>query len=451
MKPLPSPRPNNETKLRRARLGLFCLFAAAVGLMGFRVIFPDKPFVYDFETAKKNLNTLLDPRDGEGRLLGDGKSPTGIIKADAAFKGEYSTLALRVTRDGDSPDLNGGTATIRKSFRAAFYPKADRPAGFPAGTLLMSGGRYALVQGDGSKVLFRSADDWRRIGLGEEAFLPVSGTEFALNPGEALWQPAAERDLPPGLLVKSDGIYYRMALDGNLERFVTEHAFLSFAPLSSALEIGRERIAGRTVSDQWLGFRDGSLLGFAGGVFMVNGLSIQPIGSPEVFLGLGFDWDDIIPVSEEEIALYDRGRIAIMDTPHPSGTVLEDADSGQAYLVSDAERLPITSPLVRARLLEGRHAIRFSEAALGVTETCSLEDGLFRRSHCRLPVERFSALPGNAFEITLSLPENAHLSRFSATFQSSVTLFNLRYALSQIKQRILGHYGFVENTPTTLP
>ncbi len=434
-----------DAKLRRARLGLLGVFLFGVAVMGFRVVFPAKPFIYDFETAKKNVNTLLDPRDEGDRPLGDGRTASGLLRADAAFKGDYSTLAVHLTRDGDSPDLAGGRVSIRKSFRAAFLPASPLPAGFPSGTLLSSEGRFALVQRDGSKLIFRTAEDWRRLGLADAAFLPVTAEEFSWNPEAGMWAAAGPDDLPPGLLVESRGVYYRVGTDGTLERFVTEHAFRSFAPAASVLTLPPERLLGRAVADDWLGFRDGSLLGFAGGVFMVNGRTIQPIGSPEVFLALGFDWNDVIPVSEEEISLYERGRIAIMDTPHPGGTVLLDADSGRAFVVDGGTRRPILSESVRTRLLEGRHPIAYSEAALALTETCRLEYGLFRRYHCRLPVERFSGLPGNAFEISLELPEDANLRRFSASFQSSITPSNFRYALSQIKQRILGHYGLAED------
>jgi hypothetical protein len=436
---LPSPW---DRRYLRARAALVAAYAAGAATFAFAILFPAEDFRFDFRTPLANKNTVIEPRTADGVPVGNGQVADGApLVFDTALQGSYSHAALAFDLEREAPALREGSVSVRKSYRAFLYPEGP-PAAFPSGTLLKRRDDLFLVDGSGARVRFGSSGEARRLGYRPEAFLEVSDEELALNPEAPDVSGKDRPEYPDGALFHIGETYYQL-LGGKLHPFVSENAYLTQHAKEQAAARDPEFLGRYPVSEEWIGFRSGSLLAFADGVFVVDGTETAPVGSAVIFENFGYDWNDVIPASEEEIGIYRRGKIVLNGTPHPDGTVFVDADDDRHFLIQGRKRREIASEKLLRILLGSRRAVPVSSKALSVSASCPLDKSfLVKRYSCDIPLDAFEGLPGNTFEFRAAFFPGTDLRDAQVVFETAVNEKNLRYSLSQIKQRILSHYGY---------
>jgi hypothetical protein len=442
-----------------ARLSVFVL-ALGIALWGaFRLFFPIAVAIFNFDKPGSLANTFFAPRDDRGNSLENGQlDDARTLITTAGLTGDFSTVHTALTPSRKSLDPTGATIILRRSFTGFFSSVDTRPAMFPIGTLLTSENRYGIIDTAGSRVDFDSLDTAKQLGYDPSAFLTVSPEEFDLNgTGVATWYTRSVSQIDPSLFYPTgtlfivDGVYYRLQSSpendrGTLARFVSENAYLTRYERSQAIPKDASFLKNFTVSEQWLGFASGTLLQFDDGIFVIDGDTLRPISDPATFTALGFDWSRVIPASEEELGIYEREKIVVLNTPQPAGTIFVDRDTGNASIVTPEHRRQlITSRTLRQLLTRHTTPIIASTQALKQSASCTLAPAGFffdRTYDCDADISVLAALPGQAYELTLRTPGSGiRFNTLESHFATLVHFDTFHSTLSSLKQQILKRYA----------
>lgn len=260
---------------------------------------------------------------------------------------------------------------------------------------------------------------------------------FLLPTGPALTAPNTET-----LYVVND-IYYALR-DNKLYPFVSEAAYRSRFPQSFAVLETDTLLQRYPVAEEYIGYRVGSLIAFADGVFIVTDeKEIRPIGSADIFLALGYHFEDVLPANEEELGIYHRGKIFLIDDMHPSGTLLLDQDTKTYYIIDHSFKRPVSGPALDF-FLERQTPVLVSSRTSQETALCDLHPSIFGKTlSCTAESDRLDSGFGNDFEITLSGNNVAiDINTLTLSFKTTVNDRNMFTLLSQVKQRLLSRFGY---------
>lgn len=249
-------------------------------------------------------------------------------------------------------------------------------------------------------------------------------------------------DFPEETVYLVGDTYYALR-DGTLYPFVSAAAFLSRFPVERALPGDTALLDTYPVSEEWLGYRVGSLLSNATGVFVVvSETEARPVGSAEIFLALGYNFEDVIAVNEEELGSYGRGRIFLLGATHPDGTVLLDQDTDMYFLIEAGTKRPLLPSAYRDFLLARTSPVVVSTRASEMTAACTLLPGMFGSTFaCTAPIATLPSGFGNDFAFTLTSPEaDIDLNTITVSFETAKNKQNMMTLLAQIKQRLLSRF-----------
>lgn len=244
-------------------------------------------------------------------------------------------------------------------------------------------------------------------------------------------------------LFRIEDTYYR--LSGNqLHPFVSEAAFLSRFPISAARIESPDWRAQHPVSNEFIGFRVGSLVSFADGIFLITSeRDMRPIGSAEIFLALGYHFEDVIPGNEEDLGIYKRGRIFLMGAPHPDGTLFQNQDTGEYFLIESGFRRPLNSGDYLDFLLSKTHPIVTTAPDTSLEAVCSAKAGLLPRAlDCTIDLRPLTGSIGSDYEVTLSGNDVAiDISTLTLAFDTRLNAENGAALLAKVKDRLLTRFG----------
>ena len=111
-------------KIARFFIYLFFIFAVLYGLC--LVLFPSANFVFSFKNPDSSKNTVADPRNEKGELIRSGKVENGNkLIFDANPLGDFSEAEINFTLGNSSAEIQNGSVSMRKSYRAFFYPEGE--------------------------------------------------------------------------------------------------------------------------------------------------------------------------------------------------------------------------------------------------------------------------------------------------------------------------------------
>lgn len=374
------------------RVVLYIIIVSITISFALRALFPIIEQGFNFRTPSSSRNNIVDPRSSDGTLRTNGQvEKGGLLVANTTAAGNFSQANVLVALE-----KNSRTETLdfslRRSYRSFLLPAGEVVSTFPTEPLYIIDGTYYALRSDISS----------SSSVSEQAFL-----------------------FP----------------------FVSEQAFLSRYPKEFALQASTALLTEYPVSEEWLGFRIGSLISNTTGVFVVvNETEIRPIGSAEVFLALGYSFDDVIPADEEEIGIYKRGRIVLLGAPHPDGTIFFDQDTDTHFIIDGGQKRPLAPSVYRDFLLQNIHPITSSSKASEEWVSCSLLPHIFSNSlSCTTSLQGLDSRFGNDFEIHIVSPEKSiDINTLTVSFETAKSKQNMLFLLSQIKQRVLSRFGLGE-------
>lgn len=371
--------PHWRQHYRILRALLYAAVIATVSIFALRVLFPTLVFSFNFKTPSSSKNNILDPRSPENIPRTNGKIEAG-------------------------------------------------------GTLIADAG-----------IVGNFAQARARVTLEKQSALPEnlafslrrSYRSFLLPTGEDV------TGFPEESLYRIDGTYYALRND-TIFPFVSENAYRSRYPDEFAVPATRDFLARYPVSESWIGFRIGSVVSFADGAFLiVSDTEMRPIGSADIFLALGYRFEDVRPASEEEIGIYERGRIFLLGARHPDGTLLLDEDTKTYYIVEHDMKRALTDPRYRDFIMKQQTPISVSSRSGETHANCTLEPSLFGQSFsCSTELAALPSQLGSDFEIRIEgANTDIDINTLQVSFATDKSTENLLTLLSQIKQRLLSRFG----------
>jgi len=81
----------------------------------------------------------------------------------------------------------------------------------------------------------------------------------------------------------------------------------------------------------------------SGKIFLLVDDDLRWITTPEVFTTIGFDWEEVIEVSEKDLAGYGLGKDITVSSIYPNGALLQNKVTGGVYYAKDGIKQPIIS------------------------------------------------------------------------------------------------------------
>lgn len=183
---------------------------------------------------------------------------------------------------------------------------------------------------------------------------------------------------------------------------------------------------------------DGSLVSYGKSVYLLSGNSIYPIDSVETFNAAGFSWNDVIPVSSDMIAGYEKAKLFTLFSPHPNGTVLAD-EKNNLYLIRDGKKYPISADYLSKIK---RSPVKVSKGSLETKVDCQFTKNILamRTYSCTIPLAELKDLLGKDYEFVLTSDTDLKLETIEANFETSVTLANMKTAFADILTNIKRDY-----------
>jgi hypothetical protein len=83
------------------------------------------------------------------------------------------------------------------------------------------------------------------------------------------------------------------------------------------------------------------LKSLTGKIYLIVNDEKKEIESAEVFRTIGYNEDEVIAVTDEELSYYEDGRKITLDSVYPQGALLQDKTTGGVYYVEDGIKYPI--------------------------------------------------------------------------------------------------------------
>lgn len=157
-----------------------------------------------------------------------------------------------------------------------------------------------------------------------------------------LWQNFFAKLLPDGTIARdsSKGSLY-LIQDGKRRLFTSMSVFLSSYSLSQIVEAPVTDIEKYPLGMP-IKFPQYSLLRSPkGAVFLLVGDTLRGIVSHEVFRTLGFNPDEIIQATDDDLRAYATGEPITLKTAYPQGALLQNVANGGVFYVKNGVKHPV--------------------------------------------------------------------------------------------------------------
>ena len=305
------------------------------------------------------------------------------------------------------------------------------------------------IEADGTLIAYASsASDFSQvrsqINLERDSEQPET-LHFSLRRSyRDFWLPTGDpiTEFPTETLYVVDGTYYALR-ENTLYPFVSEQAYLTRYKADQAVTETETLLTKYPLSPNWIGFRIGSLVAYADGVFLITSeTETRPVVSAETFLSSGYRFEDVLPGSAEEIGIYTRGKLFLLGVPHPDGTLFFDEDTETTYIIENGFKRAITDPGYRDFLAKQQMPIRVSESRSRESISCTMETGFGRSLSCVSPLDTLVPGYGNDFEVTLGGGDtDIDIQNATVSFETEKSVKNILLFGSKIKERILIRFG----------
>lgn len=233
--------------------------------------------------------------------------------------------------------------------------------------------------------------------------------------------------------------------DGKLRPFLSDQAYLSRFDQSQLVLKNEDFLKTYPVSEEKIGFADGTLLSSPDSIFIVSDGQILPIDSEITFLSDGFHWENVIRASSDELAFYEKGKLFTLASPHPDGTVFFDADENARWLVKDGQKLRLPSEKI-ARSWSKQAPIDVSLKGLDISSDCQLRKNIWplRSYSCQIALETFQNIPGKDFQFSIAADPEIKADSISARFIRDINYENFLFSASTFFNRIKNHYAPIQ-------
>lgn len=426
---------DSQKKYTLLRSMLHVVFVFLMFFVAYFILFPTIPLDFDMNNPNANKNSLVTPRLAQTNIFPE----KGIIPAktnfifDANPIGNFSNIEISFTTSKKMGNLENATVQLQKSYRAFFYP-TGKEIGFKNGTLLYTtDGSYYMISNEKLRK-FANPNVILQLGFPKSGFTEVSTESLKFNErGEEISDP---NNYPDDSIFIIDENFYQLK-NQQLVQFVSTNAFLSQFDPKVVISKDAEFLNKYPLSQSYLGFIDGTLASNADSVYILSEGKSYPIFSAVTFVSMGFDWNNIVPISSDELGMYDKQKLYTNDSPRPNGIIFFDQKYDRYYIIKNEEKLPISNVDI-LKTYPTKNAVVASSDDAAKKATCNLQKNLFSSNifSCQISLKEFNPLIGNDYQITLETTNGTNLSWINTTFSTPISVDSLKNSLSVIKNKI---------------
>ena len=181
-----------------------------------------------------------------------------------------------------------------------------------------------------------------------------------------IWNRWFTKNYPDGSLLQvqgEQGVY--LIQNGKKRAFLSRTALVSRFDPSRIIQVSKSELDA---------YEDGQPIKFAnyslvrsletGRTFLIDGDTRRYIESPEVFRKIGFNPEEIIVVSEEELAPYAWGTNINMQSIYPTGVLLQSKETGGISYVENGVRHSIWSKEILQNRFSSRTPVVVEQATI---------------------------------------------------------------------------------------
>ena len=421
-----------------SRFFLYLLFLLAGLLVAYQILFPEISLDYSFATTNSLKNTLFLMRTSASQNPPKNGSlkKNELLSFNANPLGNFKDAKLSFVLDKNSPVPTQMNVKIRKAYSAFFFP-TGAPLGFPSGSLLSANGIYYIIS-DGKARQFVSGSALDQLGFSRSSFVRISADDLKLNPkGDDI---LSANSYPEDTLIVVGNQYYQFK-NGALIPFVSDKAFLSSYDPTQAIPKNEDFLKDKTISENFVGFADGTLASSDQSVFILSGGQSFPIADSTTFLAMGFDWKDVLPLTPGEINAYQRQKQFTVNQPHPNGTIFYDQKENKYFMIEAGfKRTLENQAVIKARLKVS--PVLVDNQSLGQNATCQLikETLTFHTFTCKLNLDAINVFAGNDYQFDADFVSEAKLVSANVVFYTQFSQANTLTSLSLIKNRLQNNY-----------
>ncbi|MDD4606835.1 MAG: hypothetical protein PHS07_00640 [Patescibacteria group bacterium] len=181
-----------------------------------------------------------------------------------------------------------------------------------------------------------------------------------------IWQRWYVKNYPDGSLLQvvgEPGVW--LIRNGQRHAFLSRTAFYASYSSGKILSVSSSDIEKYDIGYPIKFPRYSLLRSPQGTVYLITDENIlRGFDSQESFRMMGFHPEEIIDVTEEDLALYSQGKPITIKSVYPNGTLLQDRQTGGVYYVKDAIKYPIIDRSILDINFPNRKVISASEGEL---------------------------------------------------------------------------------------
>lgn len=428
--------PEKEYKLyKNLQTFLYIVAFLLAVTMAYRIIFDSQKFYSSLLNLDSNKNTLsLLHYENTDALITNGNIPAeSALYFDAVPMGTFSRAVITFPQDNQSREITTGEITVRKSHQAFLYPEG-RLLGFKDGTLLKNRTAYYMISKGELRKFESSAVS--ALGYPLDAFIEVTAEELQYAPiGQSI---ESAGDYPDSSLFRIEGDYYILQ-NLQLKKFTSEQSFLSQYKSTQAIQKDQTFFTKYALADDVVGFSDGSLVSFGDSIYIISSGKYFPINNPETFIGKGYNWDDVIPASSDEIALYEKAALFTIRRDHPNGTIFKTVENGQYFIINNLEKQFLPSQSI-VDSWSKRSPVLVSEKSLTTIDQCKITRNYFGSYSCEIQIDNLQNFIGVNYEFSIKLNEDTTIEELNVSFEKDINSTNLELFFRDIYNKIKNKY-----------
>lgn len=421
---------------------LVYLASLSAGLFLFYLIFfPSQNFFFIFANPNSLDNTLISPRDQSGNLPIKNILESGqALFFNAEMREKYSDVEIEVELAKDSDLPSTGKVQLRKTYRAMLFPEGN-PVGFKEGSLIRDEKNYFIISEN--KLRSISISLIEKLGFSEKAFVQVETADLKYNPmGEPI---SDSNNYPPSSLFQIESIYYILD-SGKLRPFSSANAYLSQYSSDQAIWKDSAFLNDYAISNDPVGFADGSLVSSGISAFVISQKNLFPINNVITFESKGFRWEDVVPIGSDEIALYEKQKLFNIQSLHPNGVIFSDEKENAHFMIDDGTKKRIPSKNILQSWLR-KSPVPFSLEALNIFRSCALHQkklSLKPAYFCVISIKDLENLPGTGFEFESTFDSDVKLGVIDANFKKELSYSNFKSSATYFITTIMNKYVSAE-------
>jgi len=422
--------------------GVLYFFSVLLAVyLAYLILFPNAYFTFDFSNPNSQKNSIQNVRDSKNSIIKHGQiEKNNTLIFDTALSGNYEKTNIRFIMDKKSEGVQGFSIKTRKSYQAFLLPEGN-PMDLKDGTLLKSENFFYIVS-NGKLRRFSDEKILKKMGFSLSAFISASKKDLEYNEnGETIENSS---DFPDNMIFKIDDEFYMLS-GGKLNKFLSQNAYFSQYSENMAILQEKSLFESYPLSENQIGFSDGTLLSFGISAYIVSSERLLPINNVTTFITMGYDWNDIKQASADEISFYEKDKLFNISSTHPNGTILYAKDSDKSYLIENGLKRPILTDTI-LKSWQKNKPIVVSSKSLETFATCTFKKDILssRIFSCDSTLFDINHYLSNNYEFYFDTDKKVQIDSINITFKKQISWSNFKNTARILINRIKINYGIGE-------